>query len=198
MSYSRTVYCALLALLLTAQLVACGPTNSVKLISPPPLDTSVLPAPNAPRVSVVCFTDKRADTSSLGTRRDNSAFTTSDNVALWVSRALADELTRHALQVSFATNTSQARSANPDYLVTGRLEEAWLRETSATEMGANLRAQFSLANRQGRLLHETLNSSQSRTGLPSGAAAENLLLDTLRDLVKPMARQIVQNIEAKR
>ena len=55
-----------------------------------------------------------------------------------------------------------------------------------------------LANRQGRLLRESLNSSQSRSGLPSGAAAENLMLETLRDLVKPMAQKIVQTIQAKK
>lgn len=55
-----------------------------------------------------------------------------------------------------------------------------------------------LANRQGRILRESLNSGQSRTGLPSGSAAENLLLDTLRDLIKPMARKIVQAIETKK
>lgn len=184
--------------MLSLLLTACGPSNSVRLLSTPPLDASILPAPNAARVVVVSFKDKRDDTSALGARRDGSAFTASEDVALWVSRALADELARNALQVSFATNVNQARSANPDYLVTGRLEDVQLRETSATELGASLRAQFTLANRQGRILQETLNSSQSRSGLPSGAAADNLMLDTLQDLVKPMAAKIVQSIEARK
>lgn len=196
MKHFRLVFrFSLLAVLLLA---ACGPSNNVRLLSPPPLDASTLPAPNAPRVSVVIFADKRADQTSLGQRRDNSAFVTADNVAQWMSKALADELARNGLQVSYAVSVSQARSGNPDYLVTGEVDEAWLRETSATEMSTNLRVNYVLANRQGRLLRESLNSSQSRTGLPSGAAAENLMLETLRDLVKPMARKIVQTIEAKK
>lgn len=58
--------CSLLALLLTA----CGPSNTVRLLSPPPLDGSVLPTPNAPRVTVVMFEDKRMDQTTLGQRRD--------------------------------------------------------------------------------------------------------------------------------
>lgn len=102
------------------------------------------------------------------------------------------------MQVTFALNVGQARSGNPDYLVTGQVDEAWLRETSATDLATSLRVNYVLANRQGRLLRESLSSSQSRTGLPSGAAAENLMLETLRDLVKPMAQKIVQTIQAKK
>ena len=185
MKHTRRVFPAALlpALLAVLLLSACGPSNNVRLLPPPPLDASVLPAPNAPRVSVVTFADKRTDQSALGVRRDNSAFVTSDDVAQWISRALADEL---------------ARNGNPDYLVTGQVDEAWLRETSATDLATNLRVNYVLANRQGRLLRESLSSSQSRTGLPSGAAAENLMLETLRDLVKPMAQKIVQTIQAKK
>ena len=68
MKHLRIVLCvSLLALL-----AACGPSNNVRLLPPPPLDASVLPAPNAPRVTVVAFEDKRMDQTVIGTRRDNS------------------------------------------------------------------------------------------------------------------------------
>ena len=90
MKHLRIVLCvSLLALL-----AACGPSNNVRLLPPPPLDASVLPAPNAPRVTVVAFEDKRMDQTVIGTRRDNSAFVTTDNVAQWISKALADEVMR--------------------------------------------------------------------------------------------------------
>lgn len=179
-------------------LSACGPSNQVRLLPPPPLDASVLPAPNAPSVSVVNFADKRVDTAAIGARRDGSAFTTSEDVPQWISRALADELARNGFLVSFAMSVAQARSGNPDYLVTGQVDEVWLKENSATEISTQMRVNCSLANRKGRLWRESCNASQSRSGLPSGAAAENLLLDTLRDLVKPMAAKIVQTIDAKK
>ena len=138
MKHTRRVFPAALlpALLAVLLLSACGPSNNVRLLPPPPLDASVLPAPNAPRVSVVTFADKRTDQSALGVRRDNSAFVTSDDVAQWISRALADELARNGMQVTFALNVGQARSGNPDYLVTGQVDEAWLRETSAPICGS--------------------------------------------------------------
>lgn len=179
-------------------LSACGPSNTVRLLPPPPLDASVLPAPNAPSVSVVSFADKRVDTSSVGVRRDGSAFTTSGNVAEWISRALADELARSGFQVTFAANVNQARSGNPDYLVTGQVDEVWLKENSSLEISSQMRVKCALANRKGRIWSESCNASQSRSGLPSGSTADNLLLDTLRDLVKPMAQKIVQTIDAKK
>ena len=83
-----------LALMLAMFLTACGPSNTVRLLSPAPAVNPVLPAPNAPRVSVVPFTDNRQDTTNLGVRRDGSAFVASDDLAQWVSRGLADELRR--------------------------------------------------------------------------------------------------------
>ena len=199
MQHRRSMPVVLLALLGAVLLLsACGPSNTVRLLPPPPLDASVLPAPNAPSVSVVSFEDKRVDTASIGVRRDGSAFTTSGDVAEWISRALADELARSGFQVTFAANVNQARSGNPDYLVTGQVDEVWLKENSSLEISSQMRVKCALANRKGRLWSESCNASQSRSGLPSGATADNLLLDTLRDLVKPMAQKIVQTIDAKK
>ena len=199
MQHRRSMPFILLALLGAVFLLsACGPSNTVRLLPPPPLDASVLPAPNAPSVSVVSFEDKRVDTSSVGVRRDGSAFTTSGDVAEWISRALADELARSGFQATFAANVNQARSGNPDYLVTGQVDEVWLKENSSLEITSQMRVKCALANRKGRLWSESCNASQSRSGLPSGSTADNLLLDTLRDLVKPMAQKIVQTIDAKK
>ena len=187
-----------LSLLSVLFLAACGPSNTVRLLPQPPLDAAVLPAPNAPSISVVTFTDSRPDRTSLGVRRDSSAFVTGDNTADWVSRALADELARNGMQVSYATTYKQARDGNPDYMVTGELNALWLKEVSATELSTELRVTYFLANRQKRILRDSFNSAQSRTGLPTSSAAENLLLDTLRDLVKPVARKIVQSVEGKK
>ena len=189
--------CSILCLFLLALLAACGPSNNIRLLPPPP-DVSVLPAPNAPRVTVVVFEDKRPDQTVIGVRRDKSAFVTADNVPQWISKGLADELARNGLQISYSLSVAEARKGNPDYLVTGEIDEASLNETSSTEMSTVLRVSYVLANRQKRILRESLNSTQSRTGLPSGSAADNLMLETLKDLVKPMAKKIVQTIQTKK
>lgn len=179
-------------------LAACGPGNTVKLLPAPPLSASTLPAPNAPSISIVNFKDERIDPMAIGARRDGTAFTTTADVSSWVSRALADELARRGFRVTFATNTTQARNSNPDFLVTGIVNEVWLKEISATEMTTQMRINCTLANRKGKLWTESCNSSQTRTGLPSSDATDNLLLDTLQDLIKPVVNKITQSIESKK
>ncbi len=186
-----------LALMLAMFLTACGPSNTVRLLSPAPAVNPVLPAPNAPRVTVVPFTDNRQDTTNLGVRRDGSAFVASDDLAQWVSRGLADELRRQGMQVSYAMDENQARSGNPDYIVTGTVEQAWLREVSATELATSMRATYRLAPRSGRVVKETLNSSQNRSGIPTGGAAEEIMLNSMRELVQPMARKIKAIVDGK-
>ncbi|MGE4310529.1 hypothetical protein [Desulfovibrio sp.] len=190
----NVLFLVLLAFLATA----CGPANSVRLLPPPFQEGAVLPGPKAPRVTVVAFDDKREDMTVIGSRRDNTAFVTNDSVTQWISKALADELARNGLQVSYSDSVSQARAGNPDYLVTGDVDQVWLREKSATDLSTQMRVNYSVANRQSRIYKETLNASQSRTVMPTGSAADTIMLDTLRELIKPMAQKIVQAIEAKK
>lgn len=190
----NVLFLVLLAFLATA----CGPANSVRLLPPPFQEGAVLPGPKAPRVTVVAFEDKRQDMTVIGSRRDNTAFVTNDSVTQWISKALADELARNGLQVSYSDSVNQARAGNPDYLVTGDVDQVWLREKSATDLSTQMRVNYSVANRQSRIYKETLNASQSRTVMPTGSAADNIMLDTLRELIKPMAQKIVQAIEAKK
>lgn len=192
----RFFYFALFFFTLYA-LTACGPGNTVKLLPPPPIAASSLPPPSAPSVSVVNFKDMRQDPSVIGARRDGSAFTTTGDVATWIARALADELARKGFRVTFSTDARQARISSPTYLVTGEVNEVWLKEVSSTEMTAQMRVSCTLANKAGKIWTESCNSSQSITSLPSGDNADKLLLDTLSDLIKPIAEKIVQTATQK-
>lgn len=192
----KTLLLSALALISFA-LCACGPGNNVRLLPAPAIEATALPAPNAPSVSVVSFKDTRLDPEIVGKRRDGSAFTTNGDVAQWLSRALADELARKGMRVTFAMDTAQARSGNPDYLVTGVVEQVWLNEVSAVELTAQMRVQCALANRKGRLWQETTNSSQTYGGLLSSRTADKLLLDTLRDLIQPVAQKILTTAHVK-
>lgn len=187
-----------IALLLVTFLCACGPGNTVRLVPPPAIEASSLPAPNAPTISVVLFADKRPDPNIVGKRRDGSAFTTNGDVAQWISRALADELARKGMQVTYATDTSEARRGSPDYLVTGQVEQFWLTETSAVEISDNMRVKCTLASRKGKIWTETTNSSQTQGGILSGSSADALLLATLRDLTQPISQKIIASVTAKK
>lgn len=187
--------CAILSL--AVLLPGCGPSNTVRLLPLPQPAVSTLPAPNAPHVSVVRFEDKRLDLV-LGVRRDGTSFSASEDVAQWFSRALADELTRSGLQVSYALNPGMARSGRPDYIVTGEVRQIQLKEISAAEYSSAMEAQFRLSGIGGEIAGESLTSSLNRTAIPGASIADDLLLQTLQEIVQPMARKIAQHIEAKK
>ena len=186
-----------LVLSLAILCAACGPGNTVRLIPPPALSGQSLPAPNAPSICVVNFEDGRSDEYSVGVRRDGSAFTTNQNMSEWISRALADELARDGLRVTYAVCVAQARSGNPDYLGTGRVDNVWLKEDGRLQLTSSMRENLALANRKGRIWSETCNSSETKAGLPSKGWADDLLLSTLKDLIKPIAQKIVQTVNKK-
>ena len=178
----------LVVLCLALLQVACGPGNAVRLIYAPSGDT-VFPQPNAPRVAVVMFEDARTQ-QQLGERRDGTVITPSSAVPDWVSRSLGDELARLGLQVSYATTLNQARGANPEFIVTGVVREVWLKEVGPTTMSATVRVSVTLTGRKGKLYEENFSSSQERKGLLTPTLAENLLSDTVRDVLTPAALKI--------
>ena len=187
-----------LLLLAFSLLCACGPGNEIHLLAIEQPAVSVLPKPNAPSVTVVEFADKRTDTFAIGKRRDLSAFTTSESPTLWLSHALADAIAQHGLQVSYAKNFEQARKGNPDYIVTGKLQRLWLKETSATYLEATIEAQFTLANREKHLLRENNSAQQSRSWPASSSQAEIMVRDTLRDLIDPIADKFARTVWTKK
>ena len=175
-----------LTLAMACLLAACGPSNNVRLFynSATP---SVLPQPQAVRVAVVMFSDQRANPQVLGPRRDGSSFTANSSVADWISRSLADELARQGVQVSFADSMAQAQSGSPDYIVNGSVRELVLKETGPSSASASMRVSVSLSNRKGVIYSENLSAMQERPFLPTGAAVETLLAETLRDMITPAA-----------
>lgn len=189
----RHSFTLLLTLATLALLVACGPSNNVRLMYNPST-ASVLPQPQAPRVTVVMFEDQRPH-QMIGERKDGSVFTSTSTVTDWISRSLADELARQGAQVSYAATQAQAQSGNPDYIVTGTVTDVWLKENSATNVTATIRATVKLASHKGVVYSENLTASQDRQFIPSSSAVESLLSDTLRDLLVPTAKKLQGKIQ---
>ena len=174
-------------------LTACGPSNTIHLQPYKPA-SSVLPAPTAPTISVVKFADQRPDPSALGKRRDGSYFTTMDNASDWLSRSIVDALSARGYQVSYAQSQAEAMQGKPDYMLTGALNELKINEKSATSFDTSITAKYVLADRSRKIGSETLNASQTKTGLPGNSTVENLLKDTLADVVNPMASKVAAKI----
>lgn len=176
------------ALLCALTLAGCAPKDTVRLVYAP-VTPAVLPAPTAPRVAVVLFEDKRAK-QEIGTRSKGGTFSAATSVPEWVSRSLADEISRMGPQVSYAPSIQLAQSARPDYIVTGSVEEVWVRESNPATYSALVRVSFNVANRQGSVYSQNLSSSQEKTGLPSSGMVEDLLTATLREVLGVAASKI--------
>lgn len=189
----RQSFVLLLVLAVFGMLTACGPSNNVRLLYNPST-ASVLPQPQAPHVAVVMFEDQRPH-QMIGERKDGSVFTSTSTVTDWISRSLADELSRQGMQVSYATTMAQAQSGNPEYIVTGIVTDVWLKENSATNVTATIRATVKLANRKGVIYSENLTASQDKQFIPSASAVESVLAETLRDLLVPAAKKLESKIQ---
>ena len=176
------------ALLCALTLAGCAPKDTVRLLYTP-VTPSVLPAPTAPRVAVVLFEDKRGK-QEIGTRSKGGGFSAATSVPEWISRSLADEISRMGPQVSYAPSIQLAQSARPDYIVTGTVEEVWVKESNPTTYAATVRISFNVANRQGSVYSQNLSSSQEKTGLPSSGMVEDLLTGTLREVLGVAASKI--------
>ena len=176
------------ALLCALTLAGCAPKDTVRLLYTP-VTPSVLPAPTAPRVAVVLFEDKRGK-QEIGTRSKGGVFSAATSVPEWISRSLADEISRMGPQVSYAPSIQLAQSARPDYIVTGTVEEVWVNESNPTTYAATVRISFNVANRQGSVYSQNLLSSQEKTGLPSSGMVEDLLTGTLREVLGVAASKI--------
>ena len=176
------------ALLCALTLAGCAPKDTVRLLYTP-VTPSVLPAPTAPRVAVVLVEDKRGK-QEIGTRSKGGVFSAATSVPEWISRSLADEISRMGPQVSYAPSIQLAQSARPDYIVTGTVEEVWVKESNPTTYAATVRISFNVANRQGSVYSQNLSSSQEKTGLPSSGMVEDLLTGTLREVLGVAASKI--------
>jgi uncharacterized lipoprotein YajG len=186
------------ALLLVAlfTLSACGPGNTVRLLHRP-TDAPQIPESTAPSISVVQLKDARSN-SYIGVRRDNTPFIPNGTVPEWVTRSIADGLTRQGLRVTYAQTLEAARASQPQYILTGELQELWIRENSRTDISAGVKAFISVTGHRGKLVNEGVTSSLSKQGVLGSAAAEELLFNTVQELVQSVANKTQQAIAAQR
>ena len=183
----RPIHLLCLAALACLLLAGCA-GNTIRLLYSPS-EPGALPAPSAKRLTVVMFDDKRSS-QTLGMRRNGTAFAASSPVADWISRSLGDSVLKLGTQVSYAMTLAEARQAKPDYIVTGVIHEVWMQEPGPASLNVSVRLSITLAGRQGMIFTENQASSQDRKGVLTSNDAENLLADTLRVILGPIARKI--------
>lgn len=185
-------FSAALALMSVLLLAGCA-KNTVHLIYTPSTENTI-PISGSPSVAVVTFADKRP-TPPVGQRSNGSDFMPSSNVSDWVTHALATELSQQGLIVTLAGSEPQARASGAKFVVTGSIDEIWLTEKKAsTEYDARMRATVIVKDAKKSLLTRSFSSTLSRRVVPLASVPEEMLSETLRDLVSPMARAVNEQV----
>lgn len=166
--------------------------NDVRLL----YDTQVpqaVPAATAPRIVVVQFEDKRT-TADLGVRKDGTAFQSSASVPGWVTQALADELAARGAQVSVALSMAQAQMNQPQYIVTGTVENVHLVEKSLTTCQAAIRLQTHLYSSTQSAVTRSFASQFEKTGIPGAKLGEATLSGALAEALGNAAASVMGSL----
>ena len=166
--------------------------NDVRLL----YDTQVpqaVPAATAPRIVVVQFEDKRTS-ADLGVRKDGTAFQSSASVSGWVTQALADELAARGAQVSVALSMAQAQMNQPQYIVTGTVENVQLVEKSLTTCQAAIRLQTHLYSSTQSAVTRSFSSQFEKTGIPGPKLGEATLSGALAEALGNAATSVMGSL----
>ena len=166
--------------------------NDVRLL----YDTQVpqaVPAATAPRIVVVQFEDKRTS-ADLGVRKDGTAFQSSASVPGWVTQALADELAARGAQVSVALSMAQAQMNQPQYIVTGTVENVHLVEKSLTTCQAAIRLQTHLYSNTQSAVTRSFASQFEKTGIPGAKLGEATLSGALAEALGNAAASVMGSL----
>lgn len=183
------------ALLLPLMLIACS--NKTIPLAYTPEGPAAHPAPGATMVTLSALQDQRADTTKIGTRRDGTPFTPAGSITDWVSRALADEMTRQGLLVSY-TNTPiiTADGASGMNTVSGSIDELSLTEDNFLNYGVKIAITLKITDKNGKLLStESFRATQTATSVPTEDNIRDLLTSSLRGVVAPAALKVRQTLK---
>lgn len=132
--------------------------------------------------------DRRPNTSGIGQRKNGELFTGDATVTDWVSRALADELTRQGVSVSYAGGGLSSPGAR---VISGSLESLWLKETGNTSYEVEMKMHLTLTDSNGKLIYQNnFQCWQNAQFLPTESKISDLMADSLHDLVFPAAQTI--------
>lgn len=184
------LYAALLSLILL--LGGCAQNNLRLLYVSPPQNT--IPATGSPRVCVVKVTDGRL-LKNLGVRSNGSPYAADDDVSEWVTHALATELMKNGIQVTTAKTEAEAQQKSGGAaILTSKIDEIWLAEKSSTSYSCSMRISVSLKKGGSVLVGNSFNSSIERRVMPLSDVSEEMLKETLEELVRPVGLAVWQKL----
>lgn len=178
-----------------AVLMLSGCAGSIVSLSYRPQALEAVKPSTTAKVCVILFEDLR-DVWEIGVRRDEKTpFYAGSPVNEWISRSLAEQLASAGVTVLYAKDREEALHSGADFLVSGELEELWLKQNALTYYTCLMRVTISLSKGDEKHVRKnSFSSTLSRTVLPFSSTPREVLGDCLRELLVPAAEKIVQSL----
>lgn len=191
---TRQIRLLAFSLILVLLAGGCGRSNLKLVYVSTPGES--FPSATSAQVCVVKAEDARKS-AAVGVRSDGTPFDTESNVADWVTHALAAELAKNGLTVTVASSEEEARASGAKNVLKARIDEVWLVENSSISYSCSMRLYVQLVGPwKAALLTNSFQSSLSRQVVPLSSVPEEMLKETLEELVRPVGLSVSQKLRS--
>jgi|GEM_PF-581088 len=140
--------------------------------------------------SLLPFTDKRADTLTIGSLGDGKRFYAENDPAEWIGWALFEELKARGCEVKY--HEAAGAAAPKGYVVSGSFDTLNVESGTTLMAKANLRVRVRL-EKDGQFVNEQIYSGERENlGLTRVDAAQKVLSSTLQYILQDAATDLVR------
>lgn len=150
------------------------------------------------RVTIVDFADERPD-QRLGDRQGEVFFYPAGQTpSQWAARALAEELTLSGCLVQRVQGggaAARGAATDADWVITGAVEKAYLKQTSLVDYDGSLRLRLLMERADGRQkFTKDVGVARQVTNLPSGRERTEILTGLMQDAMREAAPFLLEKM----
>lgn len=174
-------------------LAGCGPSASVHLY-PVKASGGTVPSPSSITVTVVRPADERLSTS-LGERSMGGTFEAVEDPLDWVGHGIVDAVRAKGYQVTYAASDKEAAAGRAQCVITGAIKGLTIRQPNPASIEAIIIVKYRVAREGRHVATETLTASQTKATMPTDKALQELLQDTLWDVVAGVADKVAAEVK---
>ena len=145
-------------------------------------------------VTVVGFTDQRADQKTLGAKDldEGEYYVAGSSAADWMTRAFYDELKNRGCACVYKQS---ALEADTDFVISGEVLDLGLDKIGFTDFNANLRLFVELSRKGERVYAETYTGELDKSFALGSDAPEEVLAEALQFVVTDAVEKLISHMK---
>lgn len=137
------------------------------------------PATCSKSVAIITFQDNRTE-SGIGESGKGKKFQSSPPVSEWITRALYDELKSVGCRVEYHDTAGEFGT---DVIMTGAVEQAYIKQDSWTKYNVNMRLQIFITVGNKKIT-KTYRSTMTKRTAPAFSFNSNVATESLQDVMR--------------